>query len=311
LPNTIGANTPGEFTVEANPESADAAFLASCRECGVNRISVGVQTFHEASRRAVHRVGEGSLLPERLGLIAEYFPESFTADLISGLPFQNEAVLLRDVETLLSFKPAHVSLYALTVEEGTPLRTTLDSQLNGLMPSVEEAENLWLIGRDALESAGYHQYEVSNFALPGKSSRHNIRYWRMENWLALGPGASATVIDDASGTGRRYTVTADVDAWLNRDKNAAQPVTEELLDRLTLMKETLLMGFRYLEGPDPALFKKRFGVSVEAAIPRTMAKWREKGLSQRDTAALTGEGLLFLNAFLVEAFGELDISCTA
>jgi oxygen-independent coproporphyrinogen-3 oxidase len=72
------------------------------------------------------------------------------------------------------------------------------------------------------------------------------------------------------------------------------------------MKETLLMGFRYIEGPDPALFEKRFGMSVEAAIPQTMAKWRAKGLLRRDAAALTGEGLLFLNAFLVEAFGEVS-----
>lgn len=195
---------PEEVTLEANPESADEAFLRACLEGGVSRVSLGVQTFHEPSRRLVHRVGEGRLLPERLSLVSALFPGAFSADLISGLPGQDEAVLMRDIETLLTFSPAHVSLYALTA----------DPKLPGSPPD-DEADRLWLQGRDALEEAGYAQYEVSNFSRPGKHSRHNIRYWRMENWLGLGPAASGTVIDDRTGTGRRYTVKADAGAYLS------------------------------------------------------------------------------------------------
>jgi oxygen-independent coproporphyrinogen-3 oxidase len=299
---------PGEFTVEVNPESADEAFLASCGENRVNRISVGIQTFHEKSRRGVHRGGDAALLARRLALIARLFPGSFSADLLSGLPFQDEAVLLRDIETTLSFNPAHVSLYSLTLEDGTALaeRARGVSRRGGTgLPSEEDAEGLWLSGRDALERAGYAQYEVSNFSLPGKESRHNIRYWRMENWLALGPGASGTLIDDRTGTGRRYTVKADVDAWLDR-RNAGPPVTEEALDRLTLMKETLLMGFRFIGGPDEALFLRRFGREIRQIIPRTIAAWRDRGLFQEDRTALTKEGFLFLNSFLVDAFLEME-----
>jgi oxygen-independent coproporphyrinogen-3 oxidase len=308
---------PGEFTVEVNPESADEAFLAACGENGVNRISAGVQTFHERSRRAVHRGGSAALLPRRLALIARLFPGSFSADLLSGLPFQDEAALLRDIETTLSFGPAHVSLYSLTVEDGTALaertRGALRRGETGL-PSEEDADGLWLAGRDALERAGYAQYEVSNFSLPGKESRHNIRYWRMENWLALGPGASGTLIDDSTGTGRRYTVKAGVDAWLNRraqnggagNATAGPPVSEETLDRLTLMKETLLMGFRFTGGPDEALFRKRFGREIGQIVPRTIAAWRTRGLFREDRAALTREGLLFLNSFLTDAFLEME-----
>jgi oxygen-independent coproporphyrinogen-3 oxidase len=289
---------PEEVTVEANPESADSAFLRACREGGVSRVSLGVQTFHEPSRRLVHRVGEGSLLPERLSLASALFPGAFSADLISGLPGQDEKVLMRDIETLLAFSPAHVSLYALTA----------DPRLPGSPPD-DEADRLWLLGRDALETAGYAQYEVSNFALPGKRSRHNIRYWRMENWLGIGPAASGTVIDDGGGTGRRYTVKADIDAYL------ASPVpprdgaiTIEYLDRLTLIKETFLMGFRYTEGPDRALFKTRFGSEPELFIPHTLERWRKRGLVDREKTALTRDGLLLLNPFLLEAFEELELT---
>jgi oxygen-independent coproporphyrinogen-3 oxidase len=302
---------PGEFTVEANPESADEAFLAACGENGVTRISAGIQTFHERSRRAVHRGGAAARLSGRLALIARIFPGAFSADLLSGLPFQDEAALLRDIETTLSFNPAHISLYALTLEDGTALaeraRAASRRGETGL-PSEEDAEGLWLSGRDALERAGYAQYEASNFSLPGKESRHNIRYWRMENWLGLGPGASGTLVDDRTGTGRRYTVKADADAWLDRRGNAGPPVTEEALDRLTLMKESLLMGFRFTGGPDEALFRRRFGREIRQVIPRAIAAWRDRGLFQEGRTALTGEGILFLNSFLVDAFLEME-SC--
>jgi oxygen-independent coproporphyrinogen-3 oxidase len=299
----------GEFTVEVNPESADEAFLAACGENGVNRISAGVETFHERSRRAVHRGGGAALLPERLALIARSFPGSFSADLLSGLPFQDEAVLLHDIETTLSFNPAHVSLYSLTLEDGTPLaeRARQTPRRGGAgLPSTEEADRLWLSGRDALERAGYAQYEVSNFSPPGKESRHNIRYWRMENWLALGPSASATVIDDDAGAALRYTIRPDVETWLNRGADEPPAAALESLDTLTLMKESFLMGFRYIEGPGEALFRRRFRRGIEEAAPRTICSWRSRGLLRQDKAALTKEGLRFLDRFLVEAFGEME-----
>ncbi|MDR3193422.1 MAG: radical SAM protein, partial [Treponema sp.] len=110
-----------EFTLEANPEAADEAFLRAAREGGVNRLSLGVQSFNPASRALVHRAGDPELLERRLGLAAEIFPGAFSADLIAGLPRQDRDVLLDDIEKTLARKPAHLSLYALTVEEDTPL----------------------------------------------------------------------------------------------------------------------------------------------------------------------------------------------
>jgi len=299
----FSSSVPDEITVEANPESADEAFLAAARNAGVSRLSLGIQSFYGASRKAVRRIGDGDLLAGRLALAAEYFPGAFSADLISGFPLQDEKVLLDDIRTLVNYRPAHVSLYALTLESGNPLAAkTVDK---------DEADRLWLAGRDALEEYGYSQYEISNFCLSGKESLHNLRYWRMQNWLALGPAASGTVIDDRQGRGFRYTIPADLDAWLvaggsGFSRETGLPPVIEDLDTLTLIKETLLMGFRCTEGPDETLFRSRFHRNIRDFIPETLLHWRSQGLLRNDKDALTKGALAFLNKFLVDAFRELD-----
>lgn len=291
---------PAEVTVEVNPESADESLLAACQDNGVSRISAGVQTFHSPSRRLVRRLGDGALLPKRLALLASRYGSAFSADLITGLPGQDEQAVRADIQGLLAFAPGHVSLYALTLEEGTPLAR--DARR---LPPADEADRLWITGRDMLQDAGYAQYEASNFALPGRRGAHNIRYWRMENWIGLGPAASSTIISGegaAALEGRRTAQCPDADAYLAGPPEPA----EERLEPLTLMQETFLMGFRYIEGPDEALFVRRFHRTIEDCIPQTLAAWRERGMMIPGKTALNREGLLFLNAFLRDIFRELE-----
>jgi len=327
--------TPVEFTVEANPESADEDFLRACVKGGVNRISLGVQTFHEPSRRAVRRAGDSRLLEERLAMVKSLFPGAFSVDLITGLPFQNAAVLRKDIERVLAFRPAHISLYSLTLEPETPLGKqaaqsgayvgaavgmaagTVASTAAFPLPSEDEADSLWIAGRDMLEKAGLAQYEVSNFALPNKTCAHNMRYWRMENWLGAGPAASGTIIDAAYGAavgaatgdayGRRFTYPADIKAYLAAPEPRIRSAHVEELDTAGLIRESLFMGFRCRAGPDPRLFRQRFGCGIEDCIPETIARWRGRGFfetGQNGGLAPSREGLLFLNAFLRDAFDE-------
>jgi oxygen-independent coproporphyrinogen-3 oxidase len=300
-----------EFTVEANPESADRDFMQSCIDGSVNRISLGVQTFHRPSRQAVHRVGAADLLEQRLALASEYFPGAFSADLITGLPFQTNNILLEDIKRLLAFQPAHVSLYSLALEQKTPLGKKVSKSTEDALslPYGDEADNLWLHGHDVLEESGYTQYEVSNFALPGKTCIHNIRYWRMENWLGIGPAASGTIIDDTKGNGRRFTYPQDIKGYLAAPKPRINQANVEELDLTTLMRESLLMGFRYREGPDPLLFMRRFGRSIEDCIPKTISRWQGRGFFAANHTGLapSPKGLLFLNSFLRDAFDELGI----
>jgi len=282
---------PEEFTVEANPESATEEFLRICAEGGVNRLSLGVQTFHEPSRRAVNRIGDASLLESRIALAKRFFPDSLSVDLITGLPYQNEKTVLNDIKRLLAFEPAHISLYSLTVENGTPLEQKLTAK-EIILPENDFSDFLWLSCRDALEEAGFWHYEISNFAKNGKVCRHNIRYWLMEGWLGAGPSASGTIINKKNGTAKRFTYPPDIDVY-NASPSIKNATCEELNEKV-LIRESLLMGFRYCEGPDKSLFKKRFGCSVEDCIPQTLNKWKYKDI------------MLFLNSFLSDAFNELD-----
>jgi oxygen-independent coproporphyrinogen-3 oxidase len=296
-----------EFTLEVNPESAEEILLRVCKDRGVNRLSLGVQSFHEPSRRAVHRACLPALLPERLGLAAEIFGDVLSLDLMTGLPYQNEYVLQKDIDRALSYGPGHLSLYSLIIEEGTPLAIAAAAGKCPL-PADDEADRLWIKGRDILEAAGYAQYEVSNFSRSGKESRHNIRYWRMESWLGLGPGGSGTLIDNETGRALRRTYKADLDIWFRRGSSREMPYADEPLDQATLIQESILMGFRYFKGPDTELFEKRFHRSLESLIPQTLRRWESRGLLQIKPPALTKEGLLFLNTFITEAFGEIGLT---
>ena len=295
---------PGEITVEANPETADSAFLRACADYGVTRLSLGIQSFNEGARKAAGRKGwSGPALFRRISEAADMFGQGLSLDLISGLPGQDEEVLRQDIHRALSYNPGHISLYALTVEEGTPLAQNVNrkGQTGRTIPAGEAADQLWLAGRDALIQAGFDQYEVSNFAKSslGKDRRcvHNIRYWRMNNWLGIGPGASGTIIG-GGGTGRRITYHPDVGAFCLQ--NRAPRVIIEELDRATVVKETLLMGYRYCEGPDPALFLSRFGKTIEETIPQTLAAWQNRA----GNGSLQETIMNFLNSFLLDAFSE-------
>jgi len=276
-----------------------------------------VQTFHEISRNAVNREGSfapgrrGSLIEERVALALKYFSARnglrLSADLITGLPFQNEEIVIEDIKRLLDFEPSHISLYSLSVERDTPLEEKIKTK-SVFLPDRDNADSLWLAGRDALLKAGFEHYEISNFSLNknlgGRTHRclHNTRYWQMESWLAAGPAASGTIVDEQAGTANRYTYAHDTDAYIkeqltmNREQFTMynkKNIDFEVLDKAVFLKECLLMGFRCKDGPDPQKFQRRFGVTIKDCIPKTMAYWKDKDI------------MLFLNQFLSDVFKEL------
>jgi len=301
---TILPSIPGEVTVEVNPESATPDFISVCDASGVTRLSLGIQSRDENARKAVGRLGKADSINRCISDIKHLFGGSLSLDLISGLPFQTEKSLLDDIEFVSTSGANHVSLYALTLEAGTPLYARARAD-KSLLPEEYEADERWIRGRDALEEKGFTQYEVSNFSRPGEESRHNGRYWRMESYIGCGPGAVGTIVDEKRSKAVRYSWPSDVDSWLNEEASTHEANREEI-SRKDLIAECLIMGFRTRHGVDQAFFRKRFGASVEKFIGVTLDQWRKKGNAENDRPALTREGLLLLNGFLVSCLEELD-----
>jgi len=306
--------TRREITVEANSESLSSDFLQAAINGGATRLSIGVQTLDDECRRACGRAGSSKLITDNLSLLKSAGQNGaggytgsaadISFDLISGLPLQNKSILLESIEKLQEYNPVHISLYDLTLEPGTVLHRMYQNKV--FRRDGNRQDELWLSGRDALVKKGFVWYEISNFAKPGRESRHNLRYWKMENWLGAGCSASGMLTDEANGTALRRTVTRDIDEYIRLcNTGGGQWFRTEYIGRRDLMKETLMMGFRLAGGPDEALFQKRFSTAIEDAIPETISKWGRRGLYRRGWNALTNDGRLFLNAFLLDAFEEL------
>jgi len=286
-----------EFTVEANPESITEEFLSLCRRGGVNRLSLGVQTFYEPSRLSVNRKGNALFLESQLNLACQYFPGAQTGadlslDLMTGFPHQDEKIVMEDITRIRAHNPSHISLYSLTVEKNTPLYEKIKAK-KIILPDIEKTDSLWLFGRDMLKSEGYNHYEVSNFARNRKQCLHNMRYWQMKNWIGAGPSASGTLINEERAQAKRFTYAQDIDAYIKTPLITS--AHRENIDKTALLKDAILMGFRCKEGPDSGLFKRRFGCTLEECIPETLKRWKHK------------DKMLFLNSFLSDAFTELEV----
>lgn len=284
---------PGaEVTLEVNPESLGRPLLETARCCGVNRISMGIQSLEDRVLGCVGRRATAGQSREALALLAES-GMAFCTDFIAGLPEQGDKAFLAGLAEVLAYKPHHVSLYSLTVAEGTRLcRQIEDGQVEWFQ---EAADSQWIAGRDLLEAAGYLQYEVSNFAPAGQESRHNCAYWKQRSYLGAGAGAAGTVYNfDSEGRlleGFRYANTTNIgeyvgfwstaggeqsvfsgsgtgsggEAFSGRPLLEAQPAQCEELDRDTLAFEHLMLALRMKEGVDCGEYRRRFGVELAAA----------------------------------------------
>ncbi len=292
---------PQEWTVEANPESVDDPFLLSCLDGGVTRLSLGIQSFNASSRRSVGRIGTVEAARKALVRSVSAFGSRVSVDLIAGLPSQNAGSLASDLDAVVESGVSHVSLYSLTVEDGTPLAQKIKQGAVAL-PAPERADELWIQGRDRLLSLGLPQYEVSNFAVQGQECLHNMRYWRMESWVGIGPSASTTLVDEAKGTALRRAVSPDLTTYLR----GCAVIQEEQIDRRTLMEEMVMMGLRTTDGIDEGRFFSRFGLKPEAIIGDTLQRWRSRSLAHPSRPALSEGGLLFLNQFLTQALDEME-----
>jgi oxygen-independent coproporphyrinogen-3 oxidase len=183
---------PYEVCVEANPESVDRRFLAALGEAGVTRLSLGVQSLNDELLASLGRRARLAEIDAALDALSTHWRGRVSVDLISGIPGQTERDVEEAVQRLAACSIDHVSLYALTVEPGTPLDQAVAAGRTEL-PRTEEQEQLWFCGARELERRLFHWYEISNFGRNGDRSLHNSAYWRYEPYIGLGPGAAGTL----------------------------------------------------------------------------------------------------------------------
>ncbi len=280
-----------EFTLEANPVAGGKDLLRGWREAGVTRLSVGVQSFDDGILRTLGRpyAAADALRFCRSARQAGY--DSLAVDLMIGVPGETPDSSRRTLQDLLDIGPDHVSLYFLENVEGLPFAEVLARRPVDEDAAVDGYERI----RAGLEAAGLHQYEISNFARTGKECLHNLKYWRYEPFLGLGPSACS------HAGGRRWRNTPSLEGWaeaVRRSGSAREEIIE--LTPALAAREALVFGLRLVRGVDVAELEARTGVNVCSLYARQIDELASDGLLVQAGARLwiPADKLLVSNAIL-------------
>lgn len=289
-----------EATLEADPETVTAAKAAAWRAMGFNRISMGVQSFHDAELKAAGRMHRRGDIFAAVELLRAAGFDNLSFDLIAGLPRQTAASWEASLEELLDLRPEHVSIYLLEIDEGSRLGRAalagLDKYGAAALPSDEQMAAFYERACERLDPYGYVHYEISNWALPGRESRHNLKYWRRAPYLGFGAGAH-------SFDGRlRWANAHDPAAYAAALGEGRLPVEQrEELTAQQALDEELFLGLRLLEGVDLGEIERRYGVELAPRVAPLVAA----GLVERQGARvrLAAAKLAISNEVFVELMG--------
>lgn len=280
-----------EITLEANPGTFEQAKFKGYRSLGINRLSIGVQSFQEAKLKALGRIHDGSEAIRAADMARAAGFDNFNLDLMHGLPEQSIEDALFDLRTAISQGPTHLSWYQLTMEPNTVFWSQ--------PPTLPEDDLLWDIqeaGQALLAAEGYAQYEVSAYARPGKQARHNLNYWTFGDFLGIGAGAHAKLSTPAGCIQRTWKTRLPKD-YLDRSK--AFQAGERILEAGELPFEYLMNVLRLTEGAPAELFSQRTGLPLQH-LDLARREAERQGLLQADPTRLvaTAKGQLFLNDLL-------------
>ena len=304
-----------EVTMESNPGDVTLDRLQSWKEAGVHRLSIGVQSLDdglltllgrrhsaETARQAFHnarRAGFGNV----------------SLDLMYGLPHQTLAQWRNTITETLSLRPEHLSLYCLTLEEGTPLEAWV-RQSKVPDPDPDLAADMYLLAEELVDRGGYEHYEISNWALPGRACQHNLTYWRNQPYLGVGPGAHSSL------SGYRFADVKSPQRYIQRVRASSQQTIRpsdlhafhqhglvdmvEAIDQPLEMAETMMLGLRLSEGVGEEDFLRRFGASIMQTYGSQVAKLEELGLLEWKEARLklTPRGRLLGNEVFQRFFAK-------
>jgi len=277
-----------EVTLEANPESVSEPRLRGFRDAGVNRLSVGVQSFREDELRRLSRLHSADRARAAIDDARAAGFDNVSLDLMMWLPGQNVGQWLESVDRAIAIAPEHLSLYMLEVYPNAPLREEMARARWSQAPDDDAAE-MYGEAMARLEAAGLEQYEISNVARRGRRSRHNLKYWTDGEWLGFGPGAHST------REGVRWKNTSSTEEYIDRVRAGAALAVD--LRRLTpdeRLGDALFTALRLVDGIDGNAIQTRYGVDVWRRYGADLEPFIEAGCLRRDGArlSLTRQGML-------------------
>ena len=278
-----------EITTECNPNDLTVARCADLRAAGINRVSIGVQSMDNGLLAMLGRRHDASEAAEALARCRRAGFDNVNLDLMYGLPQQDMDQWRDTVTRVIELAPEHLSLYALTLEEGTPLRRWVEQ---GRLPEPDPdlAADMYDHARAALAHAGYRHYEISNWSREGRESEHNLAYWRNRQWLGVGPGAHSSLAGVRFWTVRSpreyarraqaWTQAAGPRPAASPERIRAVPTVDDLevIDAATAAAETMFLGLRLLDGMDLSAASTRIGIDLSARYELELAELTAEGL---------------------------------
>lgn len=275
-----------EISIEVNPGTVSAEALRIYKEAGINRLSIGLQSYVEAELKQLGRIHTPQQFVDTFEAARKAGFDNINVDIMSALPEQTMEKYRVTVEKVLKLQPEHISAYSLIVEEGTPF---YDMPL--VLPEEETDRQMYAYTEDILKEHGYQRYEISNYAKAGYECRHNKAYWTRQNYIGFGPGA-ASMVENV-----RWTNCRDLSTWEHIGE-------KEHIQKLTIpeqMEEFMFLGLRLTDGVDRADFSKQFGQEIEAVYGKALHKLTQEGLLCTDgRICLTKRGLDVSNYAMAE-----------
>ncbi|MDP2055542.1 MAG: radical SAM family heme chaperone HemW [Acidobacteriota bacterium] len=290
-----------EVTLEANPESASAEALDGYRAAGVNRLSFGVQSFHDAELKRLGRLHSSATARLAVTRARAAGFDNLSLDLMMWLPGQSPADWLASLDALIDVGPDHASLYLLEIYPNAPLKDEMARAGWSVAPDDDAAE-MYLDGLGRLDRAGYEQYEISNVARADRRSRHNLKYWQEGEWIGFGCGAHSTYAGE-----RWRTLNSTVEYVERIGAGADVRLDRRLLDPQERLEEALFMGLRLVEGLNLSAIEERHGVDIWARYGQDLATFVHAGLLVHEPGrrlALTKNGMLLANEVMSVFIGR-------
>lgn len=285
-----------EFTIEINPDDVSDDKCREWKECGVNRVSMGIQSFIDTELKVIRRRHNAECAINAYRTLSGYF-DNISIDLMFGLPGQTLMSWVKSVEMALELSPEHISAYSLMFEEGTPI-SVLKKQGRLSFPSEEESVEMWRVLSSRLKKAGYIQYELSNYSKDGKESIHNTRYWLGNQYLGIGPSAHSY-----DGLRTRRANPADIKGYMYHfSTDKVRPFyNEEVLMEEELKEEMLLTRMRMRQGLDIREYESNFGAHARERLLRNADPFLRNAtlLSDSYNLRLTDDGIMIADEIIL------------